>query len=227
MMTNLLAVASIILVMGIVGLFFGLVLAYANKKLVVEINPLIHIVEDVLPKGQCGACGYPGCQAYAEAVVTKPEVAPNLCTPGKEAVAKKVSEITGKRADQVEERVAFLKCNNPISLASKKFIYSGIEDCVAARLLLFGPKSCQYGCLGHGTCAKNCPFDAIEMSKSGLPIINKKRCTGCGKCETVCPKNTIEMIPLYSKVNVTCNSKNKGAIAKKIVQSLALDVGFV
>ena len=59
----------ILLVMTGLGLGFGIILAFANKKMAVEMNPLIHIVEDVLPKGQCGACGYAGCQAYAEAVV--------------------------------------------------------------------------------------------------------------------------------------------------------------
>ncbi len=60
---------AVLLVLTGTGLVFGLVMAYANKKFAIEINPLIHIVEDVLPKGQCGACGFAGCMAYAEAVV--------------------------------------------------------------------------------------------------------------------------------------------------------------
>lgn len=214
MSTGLLTCISIIAVMGIVGLFFGLVLAIAGKKLAVEVNPLIHIVEDILPKGQCGACGYAGCQAYAEAVVTDPDVAPNLCTPGKDAVAKKVSEITGKSSKDMEARIAYVKCNNPVTKAPIKYNYSGIDDCVAMSLLQLGPKSCQYGCIGHGTCAKHCPFGAIEMNENGLPIINKQRCTGCGKCESVCPKKIIEMIPVNTKINVVCNSRNRGAKAK-------------
>ena len=121
MTTSITIVILIIAVMGAVGLFFGLVLAIANKKLAVELNPLIHIVEEVLPKGQCGGCGYAGCQAYAEAVVTDPDVAPNLCTPGKEEVAKKVSELTCKTAKNIEARRAFVKCNNPITTAPKKY----------------------------------------------------------------------------------------------------------
>ncbi len=214
MTANVSIVLLIILVMGCVGLFFGSVLAYANKKLAVELNPLIHIVEEVLPKGQCGACGFAGCQAYAEAVVTDPTVPPNLCTPGKDPVARRVSELTGKKAKEVEPRIAYVKCNNPIASAPKKFNYSGIDDCVAMSLLHTGPKSCQYGCLGQGTCAKHCPFDAIEMNDKGLPIINKARCTGCGKCETICPKKIIELIPIKTKINVSCNSKDRGQKAK-------------
>ncbi|HWQ60682.1 MAG TPA: (Fe-S)-binding protein, partial [Negativicutes bacterium] len=57
----------ILLVLAGLGLVFGFILAFANKKFAIEVNPLIHIVEDVLPKGQCGGCGYAGCLAYAEA----------------------------------------------------------------------------------------------------------------------------------------------------------------
>lgn len=215
MSAGLITVISIIAVMGSVGLFFGLILAIANKKLAVELNPLIHEVEDVLPKGQCGACGFAGCQAYAEAVVSDPDVAPNLCIPGKEAVAKKVSELTGKKAKDLEPRVAYVKCNNPIGVSLKKFEYSGINDCVAMSLIHGGPKSCQYGCVGQGTCAKICPFNAIEMTETGLPKINRVKCTGCGKCEAVCPKRVIELIPIHTKVNVVCNSIERGAKARK------------
>lgn len=214
MTTSIITVISIIAVMGLVGVFFGFVLAIANKKLAVELNPLIHIVEEVLPKGQCGACGYAGCQAYAEAVVMNPDVAPDLCSPGKAPVAKRVSELTGKKAKDVEARVAYIKCKNPIAFAPKKYEYTGINDCVAMSLLHFGPKSCQYGCVGQGTCVRYCPFNAIEMSADGLPIINKARCTGCGKCQSACPKNNIELIPVNTKINVVCNSKDRGAKAK-------------
>jgi electron transport complex protein RnfB len=50
------SVIAVIAVIGLVGLFFGVLLAFADKKLAVEMNPLIHVVEDILPKGQCGAC---------------------------------------------------------------------------------------------------------------------------------------------------------------------------
>ena len=55
----------ILLVLVGVGAFFGIVLAIANKKFAMEVNPLIPEVEDVLPKGQCGACGFAGCAKYA------------------------------------------------------------------------------------------------------------------------------------------------------------------
>ncbi|HWR07980.1 RnfABCDGE type electron transport complex subunit B [Sporomusa sp.] len=205
----------ILAVLTSLGVIFGLVLAYANKKMAIEVNPLIHIVEDVLPKGQCGACGYAGCMAYAEAVVTNPDVPPNLCTPGKDPVAKLVGDLTGKTAAAVEPRIAQVKCAGTHTRAVKASEYHGVQDCVAANLLFGGPKSCKYGCLGLGTCVKACPFGAMAMSEDGLPIIDPDKCTGCAKCETVCPKKVIGMMPIGAHVRVNCNSHDKGAVAKK------------
>lgn len=205
----------IVAIMTCLGIIFGLVLAYANKKMAIEVNPLIHVVEDVLPKGQCGACGFAGCMAYAEAVVNNPDVAPNLCIPGKDPVAKLVGQLTGKAAAEVEPRIAQVRCAGSHAKAVKANEYHGVEDCVAANLLFGGPKSCKYGCLGLGTCVKGCPFDAMTMSEDGLPIIDPDKCTGCGKCETVCPKHVIAMMPIGASVRVNCNSHDKGAVAKK------------
>lgn len=223
-MTNI--VIATIVVMAAIGAVFGFVLAYANKKFAVEVNPLIHIVEDVLPKGQCGACGYAGCAAYAEAVVLNPDVPPNLCIPGKKPVANMVADLTGKVAPELEPRYAYVRCSGTLDKAVKNYNYSGIEDCVAASLLQGGPKGCQYGCLGFGTCVKNCPFDALTMGADGLPVVDKKKCTGCGKCETVCPKKVIQMSPINAPVAVNCNSKDKGAVARKVCTVSCLGCGI-
>ncbi len=205
----------ILIVLTGLGLIFGFILAYANKKFAIEVNPLIHIVEDVLPKGQCGGCGYAGCLAYAEAVVLNPDVPPNLCLPGKEPVAKAVAELTGKTAAAIEPRVAQLRCAGASDKAVRSFEYKGVDDCVAANLLFGGSKACKYGCLGLGTCVKNCPFDALSMSDAGLPVVDPDKCTGCGKCESVCPKKVITMMPLTARVRVNCSSRDKGPVARK------------
>ncbi|MBC2580358.1 RnfABCDGE type electron transport complex subunit B [Clostridium sp. DJ247] len=216
----------VLVVMTAVGLIFGLILAYANKKFAVEVNPLIHMVEDVLPKGQCGACGYAGCQAYAEAVVMNADVPPNLCIPGKKPVANTVAELTGKIAPEIETRFAYIACKGTVANASKDYNYVGVQDCVAANLLQSGPKSCKYGCLGLGTCVNNCPFEAMSIGKDGIPIVDKEKCTGCGKCETVCPKKVIKIIPVNTMVEVNCNSKDKGAIARKLCKAACIGCGI-
>lgn len=192
-----------------------MLLAVANQKLAVEMNPLIHTVEDVLPKGQCGACGYPGCAQYAEAVVLDKDVPPDLCVPGKKEVAQMVAELTGKAAKEIEPRVAFVRCALPISAAKKKYEYSGIEDCLAASLLHNGPKVCEYGCVGLGTCVKQCVFDALKLNDQGLPVVDTKKCTGCGKCADACPQNVIDLIPVDAHVAVFCNSTDKGGLVRK------------
>lgn len=216
----------VIVVMGIVGLTFGLILAVVNKKFSVEVNPLIHIVEDALPKGQCGACGFAGCMAYAEAVVMDPSVPPTLCTPGKSAVAKVVGELTGKAAPEMEARIAHVKCAGTKDKTEIKYIYTGVQDCSAAMLLQGGPKGCQYGCMGFGSCSRGCPFDALDMGPDGLPIVNLLKCTGCGKCETICPKNVIDMVPVGHHVSVECNSNDKGAVARKLCQVACIGCGI-
>ncbi len=208
--------------MWIVGLVFGFILAYANKRFAVEVDPLIHIVEDILPKGQCGACGYAGCMAYAEAVVLDPAVAPNLCIPGKADVAKLVGELTGKVAPEMEPRIAYVKCAGTLEKAERKYYYAGLADCRSAVLLQGGPKGCQYGCVGYGSCAASCPFDALHMGENGLPVVDGAKCTGCGKCEIICPKHVIGMAPINSHVSVNCNSHDKGAIARRNCQAACI-----
>jgi len=225
-MSNLEIAIAVLIVMTIVGLVFGLILAFANKKFSIEINPLIHIVEDILPKGQCGACGFAGCMAYAEAVVMNDEVPPNLCVPGKAAVAKLVAELTGKAAAEVEPKVAFVHCAGSTDKAKKAYEYKGVQDCVAASLLQGGPKGCQYGCLGFGTCVKNCPFDAMTMGDNGLPIIDEEKCTGCGVCKSVCPKKVIDLVPPGIHVAINCNSKDKGAVARKLCTIACIGCGI-
>ena len=58
------------IVLGIMGIAFGFGLAYLSKRFRPEVNPDIAKVRALLPGINCGACGYAGCDAFAEAVVT-------------------------------------------------------------------------------------------------------------------------------------------------------------
>ncbi len=220
------SVIAIIAVMAGVGLFFGLVLAFANKKFAVEMNPLIHVVEDVLPKGQCGACGFAGCMAYAEAVVLDKDVSPSLCIPGKKSVAEQVAKLTGKVGAEIEPRFALVKCSEPIGIGKRKYMYEGISDCLAASLLQSGPRECEYGCIGLGNCVRACMFGAIELNEQGQPVVDEEKCTGCGKCATACPKHIIEMIPEGYHVAVFCSSLDRGPVAKKICKVACIGCGL-
>ncbi len=200
------------------GTVFGVVLAMAAKRFAVEIDPRVERVKDVLAHAHCGACGYAGCEQYAEAVVKNPDVPPNLCTPAGARGAEAVAQITGKKAEVREPIFARIMCQGGCSRSVKRFKYEGVRDCRAAVLAGGGDKACAYGCLGYGTCARACPFGAITMSGDGLPVVDIGRCTGCRKCEQACPKKVIEVLPASRQVLVACHSKDKGAETKKNCQ---------
>ena len=82
------------LIVGILGLVLGLGLAVAEKKLAVEKDPKLEELEASMPGANCGGCGFAGCQAYAEAVYNGTAPA-GLCSPGGEALARKMGEILG------------------------------------------------------------------------------------------------------------------------------------
>jgi Na+-translocating ferredoxin:NAD+ oxidoreductase RNF subunit RnfB len=201
-----------------IGAVFGAGLAFAAKRFSVKIDPRVEQVKDVLAHAHCGACGYAGCEQYAEAVVNNPDVAPNLCTPGGAKCAEAVALITGKTAEAREPIFSRIMCQGDWNKSVKRFKYEGVHDCRAAVLAGGGDKSCIYGCLGYGTCARVCPFDAITMNEANLPVVDITKCTGCRKCEIACPKKVIDVLPGSKAVLVSCHSKDKGVDVRKHCQ---------
>jgi electron transport complex protein RnfB len=194
---------------------FGIGLAFAARKFFVRIDPRVEKVTEVLAHAHCGACGFAGCEQYAEAVIKDPDVAPNLCTPGGTTCAELVAELTGKSMQEREPLYARVMCQGSPDKAPKKFAYDGVRDCRAAVLAAGGDKACPYGCLGYGTCVRVCPFGALSMGVDGLPKVDILKCTGCGKCAAACPKKVIEILPASARVVVACHSRDKGAVTRK------------
>jgi len=206
-----------VVLLGCIGLFFGIGLAIAAHKFAVEVNPLIEEVTESLPLAQCGGCGYPGCEGYAIAVVTDPDVPPNLCFPGKEAVANRVAELTGKKMAAVEDQMAVVRCSRVEGRVSHKHEYIGFASCTAANLGFGGPSKCQYACIGLGECKAVCPFDAIEMVEN-FPVVNPDKCVSCGACVKICPKGIIELQTLKARVWVPCSTKDLGKVVKSVCE---------
>lgn len=76
-------------------------------------------------------------------------------------------------------------------------------------------KACRFGCLGYGSCARVCPFGAIEI-RNGLAVVHTELCVGCGKCEAVCPRKLIKLIPVSAAgVHIYCNSLDKPVQRRK------------
>ena len=203
---------AVALVSG-VGLFCGILLAVASKVMAVKVDERVVKLRDALPGANCGACGYTGCDGYAEALA-KGEAKTNLCVPGADAVAKQVAAILGTEAEDVVEMVAFVNCNGHCDAAKKKYHYEGISSCSAAKMMNAGDGACDWGCLGYGDCADVCPEDAICVT-DGVARVDVRKCIGCGLCARTCPNHLITLFPDVEKTVIMCSNHDKGAETRK------------
>lgn len=219
------AIITAVLVISLVGIFIGLFLGIAGLKLKVDVDPKEEQVVNTLPGNNCGGCGYAGCSALAAAIV-KGEAAVNSCPVGGDKVAKEIAKIMGVEAGESIRMTAYVKCAGDCDKAATDYEYSGVQDC---RMLQFvpngGPKACNYGCLGYGSCVKECPFDAIHL-ENGIAVVDKDKCKACGKCVAVCPKHIIEMIPYDAEYVVACSSNEKGPVVMKECQVGCIGCGI-
>lgn len=72
-----------LVVLGVLGILLGIVLSLANQYLTVVEDERIGEVEKLLPNYNCGACGTPGCHAFAEGIVNGEVKNLSRCKPGK------------------------------------------------------------------------------------------------------------------------------------------------
>ncbi|MCL1857791.1 MAG: RnfABCDGE type electron transport complex subunit B [Oscillospiraceae bacterium] len=198
---------------SVLGLGFGLILAYAGKIFAAEQDERIEMIADILPSANCGGCGYAGCTALAEAIVSG-DAQTNACPVGGTETGTKIAEVMGEQAlDSIRYR-AQVMCSGTNDFAREKYEYDGIPDCISANRLAGGSKACPNGCLGLGTCVKNCKFNAIKII-NGVAAVDYEQCTACGACVAACPKMIIKFIPFEATHWVGCMSVDKGAVTRK------------
>ena len=195
-------------VVGGVGLLFGILLAVASFVFEVKKDERVEKIIEELPGANCGACGFAGCSAYAEAIVNDGAKI-NCCSVGKAPVAEKISEIMGVEAEAVEEVVARVSCGGNCSSAVLKYEYEGVSDCSAAMKLGGGQKACPSGCVGLGSCVKVCQFGAISIV-DGVAVVDEDKCTACGQCLKRCPKGIIHFVPKKHRQWVVCQNPETG-----------------
>ena len=209
------AIVYPILVMGVLGLAFGALLAYASIKFFVPVDPRVEQIRAILPGANCGGCGYPGCDGYAAGIVDE-GAKTNLCAAGGASLSEGIANIMGVQAENAVPVRAFLKCKGSPEFSARNAIYSGINDCRSAAILPGGsPNACPFGCMGFGTCVKVCVFDALSIVND-LAVVDPAKCVGCGTCVATCPKAVLKLIPRTSNVQVNCNSTWRGPDVKKV-----------
>lgn len=196
------------------GVFFGFTLAAVAIRFQVPVNPLVERVREALPSANCGACGFAGCMAYAEAVVERPDVPVNLCAPGRGPVVTALGKLTGKDVGSIVDRVVIMRCNGTSAYARQEAVYAGMETCAAAALVFGGPKACKNGCLGLGDCVRACPFAALSIGDGEIAEVDPEMCTGCGICVPVCPKDLFQLYPRLHRVELSCVARDKGSVVR-------------
>jgi len=202
----------VVTAVGAIGgltLLLAVLLVLADRRLRVEEDPRIDAVEEMLPHANCGACGFPGCRPFAEALVGG-SARPGGCTVSSDAGRDAIAAFLGVEVGAEERRIARLACAGGANVARNHARYHGFESCRAAALVAGGGKGCFWGCLGLADCARVCDFDAIRMNAQGLPVVTEAKCTACGDCVEACPKDLFSLQPASRRLWVACRSLEAG-----------------
>ncbi len=202
-------VATAVAALGALTFVLASLLVLAHRKLFVPEDPRIDAVEEMLPHANCGACGYPGCRPFAEALVSG-EALPGKCTVGSESERAGIAAFLGVDVGAEEKRVARLACAGGANVARNRARYDGLSSCRSAAVVSGGGKGCFWGCLGLGDCADVCDFDAITMDAHDLPVVSEAECTACGDCVEACPKDLFSLHPVSHRIWVACSSLEAG-----------------
>lgn len=205
-----------ILILTGIGVGCGVIIYVVGRLLPKEDETLqkTGILAEILPGMNCGACGQPGCFAYAQQVARDSEFI--LKTPcmtllqDKDAI-KELEKVLGITLDvSGMAKMAVVHC---AGRSDRIYDYEGIQSCKAAAQIGGGYKVCPYGCLGLGDCAEVCPEGAITIDEeTNVAMVDPEKCIGCGLCVDMCPHGLIELIPRDMPHYLGCSYQNKKKI---------------
>jgi electron transport complex protein RnfB len=160
---------SAVVILGGLALALTAVLVAAARLLPDSDDGVVAQIEQLLPRIQCGQCGYPGCRPYAVAIAAG--TAPfNRCPPGGERTIQRLADLLGR------ETVAL---DTTLGTASTSRV-ARIDEAA---------------CIGCNLCARACPVDAIVGVPQTMHTVLAAHCTGCELCLKPCPVDCIAMVP--------------------------------
>ena len=221
MTATILAVLSL----SAVGLIAGIAIFVANRILPKEDESLqkANEVKEFLPGADCGACGQPGCFAYAQAVAKNVMIlqeSPCRILAKDEEGSARLGEYLGvDLSDAGPGSKAIVHCTGDSPAIGS---YNGVGTCAAAVLIGAGEKECPYACVGYGDCATVCPADAISIdAQKHVAFVDWAKCIGCGMCVRTCPRELIELVDAEMPQYLGCNYR----AAKDVVGRKKCSVG--
>ncbi len=213
-----------ILIVVAVGLVCAGILTIASKVFFVPVDETFALLRAELPGANCGACGYNGCDDYANALAADHSLSCSLCPVGGADVAAKLAEVLGVEAGSADKEVAVVMCNGHKDAAKTIMEYKGVQTCSAAKQFFGGLSACPHGCIGLGDCVAACDFDAIHIC-DGVAVVNRDQCVGCGVCAKTCPNSVIKLQTAKNLVVVQCKNTDKGAVARKACSNACIGCG--
>ena len=127
-------------VMLIIALVLGGLIILVSKFFSVEKDTRVDEIVEHLPKANCGACGHPGCEGFAQALVNGTADVDDCKVSSKEQKIE-IANILGKSFSGGEETVAVVACNGGNN-CQDKYAYQGYGNCQAQVMLSGGRKAC-------------------------------------------------------------------------------------
>lgn len=167
---------SVVILLAIVAVIFGLILGYSAIRFRVEGDPVVDQIDALLPQTQCGQCTYAGCRPYAEAIANG-EADINQCPPGGETTIVALSELLEVEIKPLNQEHGEVK-------ESKTVVVIDEQTCIGCTL-----------------CIQACPVDAILGAAKQMHTVITSECTGCDLCIPPCPVDCIYVVPVEPTLN--------------------------
>lgn len=98
-----------VILLGVLGIVFAVILSFASRVFHVKVDRRISEVREALPGANCGACGFPGCDGLAAAIIN--DGAPiTACPVGGPPLHAKLAQMLGADAGDSVREVAVVRC---------------------------------------------------------------------------------------------------------------------